>query len=158
MGMNDADRKELEELREKVKRIEQTQADHRDPNVLLLEGQLGTYEGEYSALSVTSGPMHTYLSEVIEKLMGWNNIATFQWHIASEPKSFYELEEALVKTSMGEVDASFYHSYSDLTGYLWTNEEIKVGGHDLLGEIIQTMNSLPSGPKYLAMRVERKPK
>lgn len=148
---------ELEELRERVARLEKTQADYRDPNVLLLEGKLSTYGGEFSALSVSTQTGEVYLAEVVEKLAGWRDIVTFQFHISSEPKTFYELEENLVKTVMGKVDSHFYHSYSDLTGYLWTNEKLEIGEHDVLSEIQSHMNQ-GTGSKYIALRVERKPK
>jgi hypothetical protein len=36
---------------------------------------------------------------------------------------------------LGEGDATFGARYSEDTGYLWTDEELNVGGHDLLGEL-----------------------
>lgn len=29
------------------------------------------------------------------------------------------------------MESEYYHQYSDLTGYLWTDERFKAGGHDL---------------------------
>ena len=36
---------------------------------------------------------------------------------------------------MGIGEAEYRARYSEITGYLWTDEEIKVGGHDLLDEL-----------------------
>jgi hypothetical protein len=33
------------------------------------------------------------------------------------------------------VNATIYPVYSDITGYLWTEERIKINGHDLFEEI-----------------------
>jgi hypothetical protein len=35
----------------------------------------------------------------------------------------------------GELEAEFRVAYSEITGYLWTDESIVVGGHDLLAEL-----------------------
>lgn len=29
----------------------------------------------------------------------------------------------------------YEHAYSEITGYLWTNEDLIVGGHDLIAEL-----------------------
>lgn len=146
---------EIERLRARVAQLEQADRDRRDPNVLLLEGEISHWEGEYGAWSVATGTGRVYLAEVIEQLVDWQgSIATFQWHISSEPLGFYELEEHLVQTAMGKVKAEFSHAYSDLTGYLWTNESVKLGDRDLLEEIAATARSI--GPRaYIALRVEK---
>lgn len=156
MELNDSERQELEELRAMKARMELTEADRKNPKVLLLEGQLADYEGEYFALSVKQGVSHVYLCQVLDDIVGWSrDILTFQYHISSEPLGFYELEEHMIKTAMGATRATFSHAYSDLTGYLWTNEAIDVGGHDLLKEINEMRKGI-KGPAYIAMRVEKK--
>jgi hypothetical protein len=45
------------------------------------------------------------------------------------------IEEAAIREMLGEGDATFGARYSEDTGYLWTDEELNVGGHDLLGEL-----------------------
>lgn len=140
--------------REELELLRAEKADRFNPDVLLIEGQLDRYSGEYYATGVTTAAGHIYLIEAIENFANYREVLTFQFHVASEPFSFHQLEQELVKTAMGEVRSEFRHAYSDLTGYLWTTEELKVGGHDLLEEI----NSLTSGfsPAYIALRVERK--
>jgi len=54
--------------------------------------------------------------------------------------SNYELsEEALVTNWLDQLegigDAKYHVHYSDYTGYLWTDQEFKVGGHDILAEL-----------------------
>jgi hypothetical protein len=45
------------------------------------------------------------------------------------------LIEGAVRALLGAGDVEFRQRYSEITGYLWTDEEIKVGGHDLLAEL-----------------------
>jgi hypothetical protein len=40
--------------------------------------------------------------------------------------------EEYTEILMGKTSATFYGSYSDLTGHLWTNQKFVVGGHDLV--------------------------
>jgi hypothetical protein len=130
-------------------------ADMGNPNVRLIEGELTSYEGEYSATGVRTISGHVYLAEVIQDLVGWKGtIKTFQWHVSNKPFTFYELEEAVANSALGEVQAQFYHRYSDLTGYLWTEEKVVVGGHDVLKEIVEARREI-DGPAYLSLRVEK---
>lgn len=153
--MTDEEYKELEELRAFKIRYELTEADRQNPNVLLLEGELSNWEGNYSAMSVLTKSGRVYLVEVISELKGWKDIMTFSWHISSEPLGFYELEEHMIKTAMGETIAEFRHSYSELTGYLWTTEQLECAGHDIFEEITSSMMATSPEKSYIAMRVER---
>ncbi|MNJ80064.1 hypothetical protein D3C77_783070 [compost metagenome] len=36
---------------------------------------------------------------------------------------------------MGFCDVGYGARYSELTGYLWTDEYLKVGGHDIIEEL-----------------------
>lgn len=40
-----------------------------------------------------------------------------------------------VLSMSGSGHADFGARYSEMTGYLWTDEELKIGGHDLLSEL-----------------------
>lgn len=42
-----------------------------------------------------------------------------------------KVEETIIESIYGEAEAEYSHRYSDYTGYLWTNEEFKVGGHSI---------------------------
>jgi hypothetical protein len=46
-----------------------------------------------------------------------------------------EANELTALISMGIADVDYGHVYSEITGYLWTNEDLKIGGHDLLEEL-----------------------
>lgn len=64
---------------------------------------------------------------------------TFVYWLTKEPKTLEECQTELAKTSLGFPIADWYHSYSDLTGYLWTNFSIKASGHDVYQEIYNTI-------------------
>lgn len=52
-----------------------------------------------------------------------------------EPASFDDALAGHVRTLLGEAAARYQSRYSELTGYLWTDEDFVVGGHDLLAEL-----------------------
>jgi hypothetical protein len=60
---------------------------------------------------------------------------TVRYHISEERRTLEELEENAVKVMSGAADARYKDHHSDVTGYLWTDEELNVGGHDLLAEL-----------------------
>ena len=45
------------------------------------------------------------------------------------------IAEGAIREMLGDGDAQYRACYSDVTGYLWTDEDINVGGHDLLAEL-----------------------
>lgn len=59
-----------------------------------------------------------------------------------------ELKENTLLQISGSVDADYGSAYSEYTGYLWTNANCKVGGHDLLKELDNHEG------KYLYMEVD----
>jgi hypothetical protein len=48
-----------------------------------------------------------------------------------------QLVDVTIRVGLGEADVG--HHYSDITGYLWTDEE--VGGHDLIEELRSRLGS-----------------
>lgn len=64
-----------------------------------------------------------------------NKQVSISYYISDKPLTRKELEKQHIDKIMGIVDASCYPVYSDVTGYLWTEEDCKIGGHNLLEEI-----------------------
>jgi len=58
-----------------------------------------------------------------------------RYFITDREHSLEELQERLVKRIVGVGDAVYSDHYSEITGYLWTDQELNVGGHDLLDEL-----------------------
>ena len=57
-------------------------------------------------------------------------------------------QENLVKQVFGDVEADYTDRYNEVTGYLWTKEDFKVGGHDILTELYDSKN------KFLYMEIQ----
>ena len=60
---------------------------------------------------------------------------TVRYWIAEKRCTKEEASEDLMGTLMGRAESDFGARYSEYTGYLWTDENIDVGGHDLLSEL-----------------------
>lgn len=74
--------------------------------------------------------------------------ANIQMLIGDTPIDIEHIEETKIVSMMGEVEHEYYHTYSDYTGYLWTNEDFIVGGHDLL-KILRSNEG-----KYIHLEIE----
>jgi hypothetical protein len=146
------------EDQEELNMLRLEKADRLNPNVLLLEGELGTGT-EYFALCVHTAEGEVYVAEALEKIADWGRqIISFQFHVADKPLSYHALQQELVKASLGVATARFSHAYSDLTGYLWTNEEAEVGGHNVLEQINEMVAGLKleyPAKAYIALRIEK---
>jgi hypothetical protein len=76
------------------------------------------------------------LAEQVElDIDAYGNYLTVRYFITDAEKTIDELEENLIKQIVGAGEADYHARYSEITGYLWTDEELKVGGHDLLLEL-----------------------
>lgn len=60
---------------------------------------------------------------------------TVRYWIAEKECTKEEAVEDFAGALMGRAEADFGARYSEYTGYLWTDENIGVGGHDLLREL-----------------------
>lgn len=83
------------------------------------------------------------LSDEIE-----NKQISVQYWIADKEMTKDELQEGMLKKLFGTIDVEYWASYSDVTGYLWTNQELKVGGHDLLDELQSNLG------KYIYLEID----
>jgi len=81
-----------------------------------------------------------YISSVESPLaehLRWirNKQVTVSYYITDIPCTKEEAKEDFIKKLSGSVSTKFNTRYSDITGYLWTDEECKIGGHDLIEEL-----------------------
>jgi hypothetical protein len=58
-----------------------------------------------------------------------------QYFVAGAEMNVDELQAAWLERLYGLGDVKYGVHYSEITGYLWTDEDIMVGGHDLLSEL-----------------------
>lgn len=77
-------------------------------------------------------PLAERISDDLER---HGRYASVRYWTADAPMGDDEINEAAVRSMLGEAEARYRVAYSDVTGYLWTDEDINVGGHDLLEEL-----------------------
>ena len=84
--------------------------------------------GTYQDRTVDQFPF----TKEMEEKCGWRgNYASIQMLTGDTPIDINHIDETKIVSMMGEVSSHYYHRYSDYTGYLWTEEEFKCGGHDI---------------------------
>jgi hypothetical protein len=115
--------------------------------IVIIKGKLETKDyGENSdALFIgeMEEPICQYLQNKIE-----DKTVTVRYWTSKEEKPIEELESNQIKILFGDFDADYSDAYSEITGYLWTDEWLNVGGHNLLDELKTFMG------KYLFLQIE----
>lgn len=89
-----------------------------------------------------------FTKEMAEKCGWFGSFANIQMLTGDTPIDIDHIDETKIVSMMGEVDSKYYHRYSDLTGYLWTEEEFKCGGHNI-PQILQSHMD-----EYVHMEIE----
>lgn len=80
-------------------------------------------------------------SQIYDAMQYQRRRLTVVYHITDEAHTEDELTMMLitklcgVSVSSTEYQINYHHRYSELTGYLWTDEDIVVGGHDIMREL-----------------------
>lgn len=87
-----------------------------------------------------------------ERLASWaedfnGKTLSVRYWVSDTPLTIDEAIEAAAMTTLGYAETKHHVHYSDITGYLWTDEEFKVGGHDMMDEIESYIG------KYLILEV-----
>lgn len=105
-------------------------------------------------LDPTEGEWTEPLSgQIVEDIEKYGNTVTVSYWIADEPHTLDELLENEVKMLAGAADAEYNQRHSDVTGYLWTDASLVIGGHDLLAEL----ESEAGRWCYLSVRFRERP-
>lgn len=71
--------------------------------------------------------------EELEWMVG--RCVTVRYWITEEECTKEGAKESFIKKLFGVADAGVIHVYSELSGYLWSDEKLKIGGHDLFKEL-----------------------
>lgn len=88
-------------------------------------------------------------SKEMESRCGWHDrYASIQMLTGDTPIDMDHIDETKIVSMEGITESEYYHRYSDYTGYLWTEEEFKCGGHDLLKILERNMG------KYIHIEIE----
>lgn len=78
--------------------------------------------------------LHDPLAEELQREMDEKQVSVRYW-VADRECTKDEVQENFIKRLCGYANCDFFAHYSEMTGYLWTDEECKIGGHDLLQEL-----------------------
>lgn len=73
--------------------------------------------------------------ELKDDMEEYGQYLSVRYIMLKEEKAIDELTEDMTKRICGIGDIDYGDAYSEITGYLWTDEDIVVGGHDLLDEL-----------------------
>jgi hypothetical protein len=87
-------------------------------------------EGDALFLSNELEPLAHTLEYII------NEIVTIRYWVTDQVCTLTQAEEAFGRKLFGDTDVELDSVYSEITGYLWTNEWLRVGGHDLIDELM----------------------
>ena len=93
------------------------------------------------------------LSDPLAEELEWmgRKTVTVRYWITDKPATKEEAQEDFIGKIVGRAESKFGSHYSELTGYLWTDEDLKVGGHDLIAELRSNVG------KWLILEVEATP-
>ena len=109
----------------------------------VFEGRVGHvdyYRGDINDVLLLDNPAdpddgNPLVERFAEALGKERKQVSIRYFISMEPLTEEQRTDVEVQIAVGEGYAEFVSRYSDLTGYLWTDQEMTVGGHDLENEI-----------------------
>lgn len=111
--------------------------------------KLGSNGEEDDILFLSS--LYDPLAEEFEDSIANRNVKA-RYYISDKEVTLEEAEQYFVRRLFGEIRVKYSVAYSEITGYLWTNEDIIIGGHDLLEELKSHVG------KYLILIIDIEPK
>lgn len=97
---------------------------------LELNGKLEFGENNVLFLSTNDDP----IAETLNETISGRNVSVRYW-ISDKEFTKAEAQESAFYTMLGYADTDYRVHYSEITGYLWTDEGVIIGGHDLLAEL-----------------------
>lgn len=113
--------------------------------------QLAEKNEAYDVLFVSKNLGHVtedpFASIIEYDIIRYGNYVTVKYFISEKEKEIEDLNENLIKTIIGDISADYSDRYSEYTGYLWTDEELNIGGHDLIEELKSNLG------KYLYLEI-----
>jgi hypothetical protein len=90
---------------------------------------------------------HYCVAEWAAETFADREVTVRYWSSAAElPED--DLKRLAVETILGQVDARYDAQYSEVTGYLWTDADFNVGGHDMLARLKSELG------RYVLLEVE----
>ena len=113
--------------------------------------EISTYgEGDNVLYLVDRTPKKIYRDEPLADQLGFmdGHFCTVRYWVTDKEASRDEAVTEFLNTLSGDANVQFGSHYSELTGYLWTDEECKVGGHDLIDRLKTDVG------KYLILEID----
>lgn len=86
--------------------------------------------------------------KIQEDIENFGKYLSVCYWISDKERSKEEISERFTALMFGESSAEYKDYYSEATGYLWTDEECNIGGHDLIEELRQNLG------KYCILEIE----
>jgi|ERR1700760_1779856 len=111
---------------------------------LRLAGRLSVHDSGESSDILHCGSR--VVAEWAEEFSGCQ--ISLRYWIADSEQEDDAIKTRAVEQIMGRADVDWGARYSEVTGYLWTDEDFKVGGHNMIKEL-----TVHNG-KYLLLEVE----
>lgn len=87
------------------------------------------------------------VAEILDDTISRKQVTARYW-ITEQKCTKEDADEFFMRCAMGLADTKFNVWYSEITGYLWTDEEAKIGGHDLIEEFKSHIG------KYLILEID----
>jgi hypothetical protein len=97
-------------------------SDGEGDDILFLDDAAGNYD-------------HPLAEDIAEDIGQYGHYLAVRYWTAAVPRRRKDMIEGAIREMLGAGEAEFGSRYSEVTGYLWTDEDIMVGGHDLLEEL-----------------------
>lgn len=112
-----------------------------------------TYEGLLSLHSLSEIEDVLFLSSVkfpLAQELEWLNgkQVTIRYWLANKPVEKEEAISLFLHGLTGAPDVTYCPRYSEITGYLWTDEKLNIGGHNLIDELKSNVG------KWLILEIE----
>jgi hypothetical protein len=112
-----------------------------------LKGELS--EGEdgdnYSALFCGGKVVAKWADELLSQ----KRQVTIRYWLCPHKMSKEEAQQGFIEELCGLGEGEYHHAYSEITGYLWTDAEFIVGGHNML----QRLSEQEALGKYLILEM-----
>lgn len=116
-------------------------------NKIVVNGLLSLHShGEASDILFVSSLQDPLAEELVYKISNKNTTVRYWTSKVEKTKEEHIENDIMVYSGMTKAD--YGACYSELTGYLWTDEKLMVGGHDLLKELKSHVG------KWLYMEIE----
>lgn len=76
------------------------------------------------------------LIEILQEQINGKKVSV-RYFVAGKPETKAVLIEGLIQKLYGDADAEYDESFSEYTGYLYTDQQLNIGGHNLFDEMKQ---------------------